>query len=49
MAQKRDLLPSDLAAAHALIIAQHEALVAAQAQAAAAENEAKHRALVIEN
>ena len=48
MALKRDSLPSDLAAAHALIIAQHEALVAAQAQAAAAANEAKYRALVIE-
>jgi hypothetical protein len=48
MALKRDSLPSDLAVAHALIIVQHDALVAAQAQAAAAENEAKYRAPVIE-
>ena len=43
-----DSLPTDLTAAHAIILAQREALLAAQAQAAAAESEAKYRALVIE-
>jgi len=43
-----DSLPTDLKAAHAIILAQREALLAAQAQAAAAESEAKYRALVIE-
>jgi transposase len=43
-----DSLPTDLASAHALIIAQREALLAAQAHAAAAESEAKYRALLIE-
>jgi transposase len=43
-----DSLPRDLAAAHAMIIAKHEALLAAEARASAAESEAKHRALLIE-
>jgi len=43
-----DSLPTDLTAAHAIILAQREALLAAQAQAAAAESEAKYRALLIE-
>jgi transposase len=43
-----DSLPSDLASAHALIVAQREALLVAQAKAANAEAEARHRALVIE-
>jgi transposase len=43
-----DSLPTDLASAHALIMAQREALVAAQARATAAENEAQYRALLIE-
>jgi transposase len=43
-----DSLPTDLAAAHAMIIAQHEALLAAEARASAAESEAKFRALLIE-
>jgi transposase len=43
-----DSLPTDLAGAHALIIAQREALSAAQERAAAAESEAQRRALLIE-
>ena len=43
-----DSLPTDLASAHALIIAQREALSAAHARATAAESEAQHRALLIE-
>jgi len=43
-----DSLPTDLAAAHAMIIAKHEALLAAEARASAAESEAEHRALLIE-
>jgi transposase len=43
-----DSLPTDLASAHALIIAQRAALSAAEARAAAAESEAQHRALLIE-
>ena len=43
-----DSLPTDLASAHALIIAQRQALSAAQARVAAAESEAKFRALLIE-
>jgi transposase len=43
-----DSLPTDLTRAHALIMAQREALVAAQARAAAAESEARYRALLIE-
>jgi len=45
---KPDSLPTDLAAAHALILAQREALVVAEAKAAAAESVAKSRALEIE-
>jgi len=43
-----DSLPTNLASAHALIIAQREALSAAQERAAAAESEAQYRALLIE-
>ena len=43
-----DSLPTDLASAHALIIAQRQALSAAQARATAAESEAQYRALLIE-
>jgi transposase len=43
-----DSLPTDLASAHALIIAQRQALSEAELRAAAAENEAQHRALLIE-
>ena len=41
-------LPTDLASAHALIIAQREALSAAQARVTAAESDAQYRALLIE-
>jgi transposase len=43
-----DSLPTDLASAHALIVAQRQALTAAQERAAAAESEAQYRALLIE-
>ena len=43
-----DSLPTDLASAHALIIVQRQALNAAEARAAAAESDAKYRALLIE-
>src|SRR5439155_10314577 len=43
-----DSLPTDLASAHALIIAQRQALSAAQARATAAESEAQYRALLID-
>jgi hypothetical protein len=43
-----DSLPTDLASAHALIIAQREALNAAETRAAAAESDAKNHALLIE-
>jgi len=43
-----DSLPSDLAAAHAMIMTQRDALRAAEARASAAESEAKFRALLIE-
>jgi transposase len=43
-----DSLPTDLASAHALIIAQRQALNAAEARATAAESDAKFRALLIE-
>jgi transposase len=43
-----DSLPSDLTSAHALIVAQRQALSAAQARATAAESEAQYRALLIE-
>src|SRR5712691_5644305 len=45
---KSDSLPTDLAAAHAMIIAQRAALIAAEAKAQNAEAEARHRALLIE-
>ncbi len=48
MTSKSDSLPTDLAAAHALILEQREALIAAEAKAAAAESVAKSRALEIE-
>ena len=41
-------LPTDLASAHALIVAQRQALSAAEIRAAAAESEAQYRALLIE-
>jgi transposase len=43
-----DSLPTDLAAAHAIIIAQREALIAAEVRATSAESEAKYRALLVE-
>ena len=43
-----DSLPTDLASAHALIIAQRQALSAAEMRATAAESEAQYRALLIE-
>ena len=43
-----DSLPTDLASAHALIIAQRQALSAAELRASAAEGEAQYRALLIE-
>src|SRR5713226_658555 len=45
---KSDSLPTDLPAAHAMIIAQRAALIAAEAKAQNAEAEARHRALLIE-
>ena len=48
MTDETDSLPTDLAAAHAIILAQREALTAAEARASAAESEAKYRALLIE-
>ncbi len=48
MTSKTDSLPTDLAAAHAIIVTQREALVVAEARASAAESEAKLRALEIE-
>jgi transposase len=43
-----DSLPTDLASAHALIVAQRQALNAAEIRAAAAESEAQYRAQLIE-
>lgn len=43
-----DSLPTDLASAHALIVAQRQALIGAETRAAAAESEAQYRALLIE-
>ena len=43
-----DSLPTDLTSAHALIIAQRQALSAAELRATAAESEAQYRALLIE-
>ncbi len=48
MTNKSDSLPTDLTAAHAIIVAQREALMVAEARASAAESEAKLRALQIE-
>src|SRR4029077_18927543 len=48
MALSADSLPTDLASAHAMIVATREALLAAEARATAAESEAKFRALLIE-
>ena len=48
MAAVTDSLPTDLAAAHAMIVETRAALVAAQARASVLESEAKHRALLIE-
>src|SRR5437588_3877299 len=48
MASHSDSLPTDFAAAHAMIIAQREALILAQAKVQNAEAEARHRALLIE-
>jgi transposase len=43
-----DSLPADLASAHALIVAQRQALSAAELRASAAESEAQYHALLIE-
>jgi transposase len=48
MTPATDSLPTDLAAAHAMIVATRAALLAAEARASALESEAKHRALLIE-
>src|ERR1700688_2258144 len=48
MTSRPDSLPTNLAAAHALIITQRAALAVAEAKAAAAESVAKSRALEIE-
>ncbi len=48
MASAADSLPIDLAAAHAMIIAQREIVAVAEAKAAVAESVAKSRALEIE-
>jgi hypothetical protein len=48
MASTADSLPTDLAAAHAMIIAQRESVAVAEAKAAVAESVAKSRALEIE-
>src|ERR671918_743191 len=48
MASSADSLPTDLASAHAMIIAQRQALLVAEAKAQNAEAEARHRALLIE-
>src|ERR1700746_691765 len=48
MKRSIDSLPSDLAAAHTMIMTQRDALMAAEARASAAESEAKFRALLIE-
>src|SRR6201993_4532658 len=48
MKRSIDSLPSDLAAAHVMIMTQRDALRAAEARASAAESEAKFRALLIE-
>jgi transposase len=43
-----DSLPTNLVAAHAMILETRAALIAAEARASALESEAKHRALLIE-
>ncbi len=48
MTRAVDSLPDDLATAHALILAQRDALLAAEARARVAEAEAHSRALLIE-
>jgi transposase len=48
MAPRTDSLPTDLAAAHALILAQREALLVAEAKAQTAEAELRARLLLIE-
>jgi len=48
MTPATDSLPTDLAAAHAVIREMRTALGAAEARASALESEAKHRALLIE-
>src|SRR4051812_43184218 len=48
MTRARDSLPDDLSTGHALILAQRDALLAAEARARAAEAEALSRALLIE-
>jgi transposase len=48
MASSADSLPTNLAAAHVMIIAQREALMVAEAKAQNAEAEARHRELLIE-
>jgi transposase len=48
MTPATDSLPTDLAAAHAMIRETRAALLAAEARASALESEAKHRALLIE-
>ena len=48
MAPAADSLPTDLAAAHAMILETRAALLAAEARGSALESEAKHRALLIE-
>ena len=48
MTRAIDSLPTDLTAAHALIIAQRDALSIAEARAATAESESQYRALLIE-
>jgi hypothetical protein len=44
MTRAIDSLPTDLAAAHAMIIAQRQALSVAEARATTAESEAQYRA-----
>jgi transposase len=48
MTPATDSLPTDLAAAHAMIRERRAALLAAEARASALESEAKHRALLVE-
>src|SRR5258707_6791643 len=48
MALSADSLPTDLASAHAMIVATRDALLTSEARDSAAESEAKFRALLIE-